>query len=205
MAYTYLEALTTPDVERAQAENGAREQWAGFGGSREFTRFDANAVAFIEARDSFYMATNSSSGWPYLQHRGGAPGFIKILDETTLGIADFSGNRQYISVGNAKSDDRVSLFLMDYARRKRMKVLARMTVHDADDAQLRPRIVDEGYAGRVERLITFDLYAYDWNCPQHITQRFTKAQVQQTVAGLEAELDRLKAENAALRKGLGEA
>lgn len=202
MAYTFLEALTTPGVKEAQAENEVREFWEQFNGSREFTHFDEKAADFIGLRDSFYMATNSSSGWPYLQHRGGPAGFIKILDNTTLGIADFSGNRQYISVGNAKSDDRISLFLMDYAHRRRMKILARMNVHDANDPRLRPLIVDEDYPGKVERLITFDLFAYDWNCPQHITPRFTKATVQASLAELQNELERLNKENEELRKQL---
>ena len=123
-----------------------------------------------------------------------------MLDNRTLGIADFRGNRQYISVGNAKSNDRVSLFLMDYAHRRRLKILAHMTVHDADHSDLRPLLVDEHYPGQVERLITFDLFAYDWNCPQHITPRFSKAAVQASIAQLQSELERLSKENEELRK-----
>ncbi|QZD90695.1 pyridoxamine 5'-phosphate oxidase family protein [Qipengyuania aurantiaca] len=204
MAYTYLDELTTKGVREAQRENDAREQWEGFSGSREFTRFDENAAAFIAARDSFYIASNSQSGWPYLQHRGGPPGFIKLLDDRRLGIADFRGNRQYITLGNSKEDDRVSLFLMDYPRRKRMKVLAHMSVHGAADAALARTLVDEDYGATVERFLVFTLVAYDWNCPQHITPRFTKVELAETMSVIEIELKRLRAENAELRARLGE-
>ena len=204
MAYTYLDELTTEGVREAQAENDARGQWEDFAGSREFTQFDENAAAFIAARDSFYIASNSESGWPYLQHRGGPPGFIKLLDETTLGIADFRGNRQYITLGNSKTDDRVSLFLIDYPRRKRMKILAHMSVHDADDPRLERSLVDVNYGATVERLLVFKLFAYDWNCPQHITPRYTEAQLAGTLAGVEEELQRLRTENEELRARLGD-
>ena len=204
MAYTYLDELTTKGVREAQRENGAAEQWEGFSGSREFTRFDENAAAFIAARDSFYIASNSQSGWPYLQHRGGPPGFIKLFDDRRLGIADFRGNGRYITLGNSKEDDRVSLFLMDYPRRKRMKVLAHMSVHGADDAALARTLVDEGYGATVERFLVFTLVAYDWNCPQHITPRFTKAELAETMSAIEIELKRLRAENAKLRAQIGE-
>ena len=202
MAYTYLDELTTKGVREAQAENGARGQWEDFSGSREFTRFDENAATFIAARDSFYIASNSQSGWPYLQHRGGPPGFIKLLDETTIGIADFRGNSQYITLGNSKTDDRVSLFLMDYPRRKRMKILAHMSVHDADDPQFERSLVDADYGAAVERLLVFKLFAYDWNCPQHIIPRYTKAQLAGTLSGVEEELQRLRKENERLRAQL---
>ena len=202
MAYTYLDELTTEGVIQAQRENAAREQWEDFRGSREFTSFDANAETFIASRDSLYIASNSQSGWPYLQHRGGPVGFIKVLDDTTLGIADFRGNRQYITLGNSKADDRVSLFLMDYPRRKRLKILARMSVHDAADATLRERIVDAEYPGQVERLLVFKLFAYDWNCPQHIVPRFTKEQLAPTLAEIEKQVANLRKENEELRAKL---
>lgn len=200
MNYTYLDLLTTPDVIEAQRENGARDQWEDFAGKRQFTQFDDAARAFISERDSFYMASNSQSGWPYLQHRGGPTGFLKLLDETTLGFADYRGNRQYISLGNVKSDDRISLFLMDYAGRKRMKILARLSVHSLSERpDLAERILDPEYPGVVERLMTFELAAYDWNCPQHIVQRFTTAQVNSAIASTLEELEALRAENRQLK------
>ena len=200
MAYPYLELLSTSDVVEAQVENGTREQWDGFDGARDFTFFDDNARAFIAQRDSFYIASNSASGFPYLQHRGRPEGFLKVIGDTRFGFADYSGNRQYITTGNAKSDDRVSLFLMDYARRKRMKILARMqVVSAADNPKLAAQLIDSDYHGKVERLMVFDLVAYDWNCPQHITQRFSKAMVQEALAQVQAENDELRRQLAEAR------
>ncbi|MEM6585822.1 MAG: pyridoxamine 5'-phosphate oxidase family protein [Pseudomonadota bacterium] len=193
MAYPYLELLTTDDVIRAQEENGTREQWEDFQGDREFTAFDENAEAFLAARDSLYMASQSANGWPYIQHRGGPIGFLKVLSPTAFGFADYSGNKQYITVGNARSDERVSLFLMDYARRKRLKILARLTVMSAqDNPELARKLVDTDYRANVERLMLFDLVAYDWNCPQHITPRYSKMAVQEALAELKAENEALK-------------
>src|SRR6478735_12151892 len=118
MAYKFLDIVATPSVQAAQAANGSRQMWEHFKGHRAFDRFTENEVAFIEARDSFYLASVSESGWPYVQHRGGPPGFIKVLDEQRLACADFRGNRQYISLGNLAANDRASLFLMDYAGRR---------------------------------------------------------------------------------------
>lgn len=202
MAYTYLDIFTTPGVIEAQQENGAREQWEDFSGSREFTRLDGNAKAFIGARDSFYIASNSESGWPYLQHRGGPTGFLKVLDETTLGFADYRGNRQYITTGNSKADDRVALFLMDYPRRKRMKMLAHMSlVSAAERPELTERLQNPGYGAVIERFFLLKLEAYDWNCPQHITPRFTKDMVAAALEELRVENDNLRAQLAGSCKG----
>lgn len=199
MAYTYLDILTTPGVVEAQKDNGARDQWEDFKGNREFTQFDENARAFIAARDSFYMASISDSGWPYVQHRGGPPGFLKVLGPTRLGFADYRGNRQYISLGNFKTDDRVALFLMNYPRRKRMKLLAHIKVHPNDDPEIARSLTDRDYPGEIERFFTLDLVAYDWNCPQHITQRFTKPMVAEAMEEMERELTALREENAQLK------
>src|ERR1700682_5796064 len=114
MAYGFLDIAATASVKEAQRENGSADYWARFHGERTFDRFTENEAAFIAERDSFYMATVSESGWPYVQHRGGPPGFLKVLDEKTLGFADFRGNLQYISLGNIAADDRVALILVDY-------------------------------------------------------------------------------------------
>lgn len=203
MAYTYLDILTTDGVKEAQSENGAREQWENLKTDRVFDHFDDNASAFIAARDSFYMASVSSNGWPYMQHRGGPTGFLKILDNKTIGFADYSGNRQYISLGNSKSDDRVALFLMDYPRRKRMKMMAHLKVHNlSDNPQLAEQILDSNYVEKAERLMTLSLVAYDWNCPQYITPRYTKDMVDMAARPLQEEIARLQAENEALRAKL---
>ncbi len=204
MPYKFLDMLTTDSVRDAQSENGARELWADFSGDRRFDQFDERAAAFISAHDSFYMASVSENGWPYVQHRGGPPGFVKILDEKTLGFADFRGNQQYISLGNVKADDRVALFMVDYPRRKRLKLLAHMTVHSLDaDPELAERIIDSDYLGEPERLMTLSLESYDWNCPQHIVPRFTKEMVDLAAKPLHEEIVRLTAENEALRAKLG--
>ena len=203
MAYKFLDMLTTDAVIDAQTDNDAREQWADFKGDRKFDHFDERAAAFIAARDSFYMASVSENGWPYVQHRGGPAGFLKVLDDTTLGFADFRGNRQYISLGNTRADDRVALFMVDYPRRKRLKLLGHLKAHALDaDPELTRRIVDSDYVGQPERIMTIDLEAYDWNCPQHIIPRYTKEMVDAAAMPLQEEIARLQAENAALKAQL---
>ncbi|HXZ17106.1 MAG TPA: pyridoxamine 5'-phosphate oxidase family protein [Roseiarcus sp.] len=163
-------------------------------------RFPANEAAFIAERDSFYLATVSQVGWPYIQHRGGPPGFLRVLDDRTLGFADFRGNRQYLTLGNLADEDRVALFLMDYPRRRRLKILARMTAHDLKaEPELAARLATPGYRALAERGFTLSLHAFDWNCSQHITPRFTAAQVEMAIAPLKARLQEIEAENARLR------
>jgi predicted pyridoxine 5'-phosphate oxidase superfamily flavin-nucleotide-binding protein len=201
MAYGFLETLSTPGVRAAQAANGSLEMWEDFGGHRAFDRFTAAEAAFVQARDSFYMATVSASGWPYIQHRGGPVGFLKVLDEKTLGFADFRGNRQYISLGNVASDDRVALFLMDYPNRKRLKILAHMSARDlAAEPELAERLSSPGYRGRPERAFILKLESFDWNCPQHITQRFTTAEVAAGTSVLRERLAQAEAELKSLRE-----
>ena len=149
-------------------------------------------AAFIGMRDSFYMATVSETGWPYIQHRGGPAGFLKVLDERTIGFADFRGNRQYISVGNLKSDDRVSLFLMDYANKARLKILGRARIVDASDEETLKRLALPAYRAQVERGMLISVEAFDWNCPQHITQRFTLAEVEAATEPLRRRIEELE-------------
>lgn len=142
-------------------------------------------VAFIEARDSFYMATTSESGWPYVQHRGGPPGFLTALDEHTLAFADVRGNRQLVSIGNLATNDRVALILMDYPNRARLKLLAHAELVAADaDPALTARLAPEGKTKTVERLVRLHVVGFDWNCPQNITPRFTETEVEAYVASL---------------------
>jgi predicted pyridoxine 5'-phosphate oxidase superfamily flavin-nucleotide-binding protein len=200
MPYRFLDITSTPSVRAAQAAHGSRAAWENFAGDRTFDRFTDQEIAFIEARDSFYMATISQSGWPYAQHRGGPPGFLKVLDDTTLAFADFRGNRQYISLGNVAADDRAALILMDYPNRTRLKVLAHMEVRDlAADPALAARVALPGYRARPERAFLLRLEAFDWNCQQHIAQRFTAAEVEIAMAPLKARIAALEAENQALR------
>lgn len=205
MPYGFLDILATPAVQAAQLDNGSRRQWENFSGDRSFDRFTENETAFITARDSFYLASVSESGWPYVQHRGGPAGFLKVLDERRLGFADFRGNRQYISLGNVAADDRVALILVDYPNRARLKILGRLAAHDlAAEPELAALLRDPGYKGSVERGFVLTLEAFDWNCAQHITPRYTLAEIAPAVAPLRARIAELEAENAALRARSGE-
>lgn len=200
MAYDYLDRLATPSVQAAQAANGARKIWERFEGERTSARFTENEAAFIGERDSFYLASVSESGWPYVQHRGGPRGFLRVLDETTVGFADYRGNRQYISLGNVAANDRVALILMDYPNQARLKILAHMEVRDlAADPELAAGLTDPGDKGRPERAFVLKLEAFDWNCPQHITRRFTGPEIEMVLGPMRQRLEALEAENAALR------
>jgi predicted pyridoxine 5'-phosphate oxidase superfamily flavin-nucleotide-binding protein len=201
MSYGFLDIMATSGVKAAQAANGSREMWEGLSQDRTFDRFTESEAAFIAARDSFYMASVSESGWPYIQHRGGPAGFLKLLDDKTLGFADFRGNRQYISLGNIAANDRVALILVDYPRRARLKILAHMSAHDLkSDPKLAERLVVPGYKARPERAFILRLEAFDWNCPQHITPRFTQGEVEAAVLPLQQGLAALEAENVELRR-----
>lgn len=201
MPYGFLDIASTPSVEAAQAANGSGGYWSGFKGDRVFDRFTETEVEFLSERDTLYMATVSESGWPYIQHRGGPAGFLKVLDDRTLGFADFRGNRQYISVGNIGENNRVALILMDYPNRRRLKIYAHAELRDLkDDPDLAQRLASPGYKAKIERAMLLRLEAFDWNCPQHITPRFTEAElaeafvpVRQRIRDLEAEVRLLRA------------
>lgn len=202
MAYDFLDRLATPGVEAARVANGAGGLWESLGKDRTSASFTAPEAAFISARDSFYLASMSQTGWPYVQHRGGPPGFLRVLDERTLGFADYRGNRQYLTLGAIADDDRVALILMDYPRRRRLKILAHMSAHDLTaEPELAARLATSGYRGVAERGFTLRLEAFDWNCPQHITPRFTAAEIEAASAPLHARIAALEAENAQLRAG----
>jgi predicted pyridoxine 5'-phosphate oxidase superfamily flavin-nucleotide-binding protein len=202
MAYGFLDIATTPSVKAAQAANGSGDYWEGFAGDRAFDRFTEAEAEFISQRDSLYMATVSESGWPYVQHRGGPPGFLKVLDDETLGFADFRGNRQYISVGNLGASDRVALILMDYPNRRRLKVYAHAEVRDVKgDLDLAQRLASPEYKAKLERAVLLRLEAFDWNCPQHITPRFTEAELAQALEPVRQRIRDLEEEVRALRAG----
>lgn len=203
MAYGFLDIATTPSVKAAQAANGSAAFWSDFRGHRAFDRFTENEIAFIAARDSFYMATVSESGWPYVQHRGGPRGFLRVLDEKTLGFADFQGNRQYFSVGNLAADRRASLILMDYPNRRRLKILAHAEARNLqDNPELAEAVATPGYRAKPERALLLHLDAFDWNCPQHITPRFDAGEIAAASAPLHRRIEELEAENLSLREKL---
>lgn len=178
MPYGFLDALISPGVDAARAANGVGDLWEAMEVDRVNDRFSDSERAFIAARDSFYVASVSSSGWPYIQHRGGPAGFLRVLDDRTLGFADFAGNRQYLTLGHIADEDRVALFLMDYPNRHRLKVLAHMTAHDLTvEPALAAQLATPGYRARIERGFTLRLHAFDWNCSQHITPRFTDTEL----------------------------
>jgi len=201
--YGFLDIAATPSVRAAQAAMGSDHVWQDFKGHREFDRFTPDEAAFIARRDSFYMATVSETGWPYVQHRGGPPGFLKVVDEKTLAFADHRGNRQYISVGNLSADDRAALILMDYAHRARLKILAHVEAVTLDANPDVARLVAmPGYKAKPERILMLRLVAFDWNCPQHITPRFSEAEIAEATQPLRDRLAMLEAENAELRAKL---
>jgi predicted pyridoxine 5'-phosphate oxidase superfamily flavin-nucleotide-binding protein len=200
MPYGFLDIATTPSVAAVQAQMGVDGIWRKAGAGRGFDRFTRHEEAFIRARDSFYMATVSETGWPYVQHRGGPAGFLRTVDERTLAFADYRGNRQYISAGNLAANERACLFLMDYPHQARLKIYAHVdTLALDEDPALTAFITDGGYRARPERIFRLRLDAFDWNCPQHITPRFTEAEVDAAVKPLRDKLALLDAENRALR------
>jgi len=205
MTYGFLDIAITPHVKAAQARMKADHIWEDFKENREFNRFTENETSFICDSNSFYMATVSETGWPYVQHRGGPRGFLKVIDERTLAFGDYRGNRQYISTGNLAANDRVCLLLMDYPRRARLKIYAHVEVVDvAGDPELTAIVAMPGYKAKVERIFRLGLEAFDWNCQQHITPRFTEAEVSRAIAPIRARLTELERENEALRAKLAE-
>ena len=184
MGNRFMEIAFTADVQRKQAELGSRAGYARATGGPDWgDELGVSEAAFIGNRDSFYMASIGQTGWPYIQHRGGPKGFVRVLDSRTIGFADFAGNRQYISVGNLSGDDRVSLFFMDYANRARLKLFGHAALVDAADTEVMARLAVPGYRARVERGMIIRIAGFDWNCPQHITPRFTVEEVVAAAAG----------------------
>ena len=200
----------TPAVKTAQERLGSRSGYARMeekGGWSD--RVTPDLAAFIAERDSFYMATANAEGQPYIQHRGGPPGFLKVVNEHTLAFADFSGNRQYISIGNLSENDKAFLFLMDYAGRRRIKIWGQARFVE-DDPDLLARLADDAYDARPERALVFTVEAWDVNCPQHITPRFTEREMapairnslETAVQQFQARIDTLEAELAAAKAAL---
>ena len=194
MGHRFAELAFTPTVMAVQEHEGSRDSYRRLeGGEAHHDRLGPAEASFIAARDSFYMATVSETGWPYLQHRGGPRGFLKVLDEGTIGFADFRGNRQYVSVGNLLGDDRVALILVDYPNRRRLKILGRARAVTMEDAATLGRLDVPGYRAKIERGLVIAVEAFDWNCPQHLTPRFTTEEIAGAVALLHARIAELEA------------
>lgn len=187
MARAFAGIAFTPTVKAAQRRMGSRDAYqAAETGPAEIVELSPYEIEFITARDSFYQATVGENGWPYVQHRGGPIGFLKVLSPNEIGYADFSGNRQYISVGNIEGDGRVSLFLMDYPAQRRLKVWGRARLVDEnEEPELVARLESPGYRARVERGVVITIEAFDWNCPKYITPRFTEEEIRQQFSALQ--------------------
>lgn len=180
MGHKFAEIAFTESVQQVQAAQGSLKAYSRLHGGEDYSHLLGEREAeFIIARDSFYMASVSETGWPYVQHRGGPTGFVRVINERTIGFADFIGNRQYVSVGNLKMDNRVSLFFMDYPNRTRLKMLGRVEFIDIDDPEALARLEHDDYRARVERGFIIQIEAFDWNCPQHITPRYSEAELNQ--------------------------
>lgn len=202
MPRRFAEIAFTNSVKAAQTRYGSRDINLGFEVSDDQRiELTTRAHEFIEARDGFYQATVGQNGWPYVQFRGGPPGFLKVLDGRTIGYADFRGNIQYISVGNLDADSRIALILMDYPNRRRLKIWAHARVVDAaDDPALIARLEVPMYRAQVERAVVLEIDAYDWNCPKHITPRFSEAEIREVLLSpLEARIAELQRENEVLK------
>ena len=193
----------TDQVKAEQEARGSRALYEGMTARPAPEELSDREAAFISQRDSFYMATVTEEGWPYIQHRGGPRGFLKVLSGSKLGFADYRGNRQYVSVGNLHNEKRVSLFLMDYPNKARLKLLGRASVVEADtDPALAAELAIDGQ-GKVERLFTIEVDAFDWNCPQFITPRFTEEELAASLSPMGEELQTLRQENAFLKQEIG--
>ncbi len=189
----FLERMMTPEVKAAQARYYGRSQAIRPTPGQD--RLGEAELAFIRERDSFYMATVNTDGWPYVQHRGGSPGFLTVLGPSEVGFADLAGNRQLITTGNLAADDRVCLFLMSYPQRARLKILGRAQVLDpSEHPDLARTLAPKARPGQVERLLRIRVEAFDWNCPQHITPRFTEAEIEEAVRPLRDRIAKLEAE-----------
>ena len=198
MSHAFADIAFTPSVKAAQQRDGSRAGYArNFETGTEVfkDRLGDAEVDFIAAQRSFTMATVSETAWPYLQHRGGPRGFLKVLDDRTLAFADFAGNRQLVSVGNAAGNDRVALILVDYANRVRLKVLGRLGITDwAPHDPLATKLLEPGYRARPQRILTIKVKGFDWNCPQHIPVRIDAEDVQRALDERDARIAALEAQ-----------
>ena len=203
MGRRFAELAFTPKVKEQQELHNSRRQYEHVEqAGRPDLHLSPEEQEFIRQRDEFYMATVSETGWPYIQYRGGERGFLRVIDDHTLGFADLRGNKQYISIGNLNHDSRVALFLMDYPNQQRLKIFGRVKIYEGDETarELIRKLNSAGETTPAERAIMIDVEAFDWNCPQHITPRYTQEEITDLLAPVRERLSELEAENAALRK-----
>ena len=198
MGRAFAKIAFSPSVQKIQEQQGSREAYDRFlaPGIDSRDRLTDSEAQFILQRDSFYQASASKDGWPYVQYKGGPKGFLNVLDAQTLAYADFRGNRQYISAGNVAENNRISLILVDYPNQRRLKIWGHARLVDiADDPDLVNSLDDPAYRSRPERAVIISVAAFDWNCPQHIHPRYTQAELDLQLDELMAEIERLKEEN----------
>jgi len=202
MSHKFYDLTFTPAVKAAQEHYGTRKNYARFeGGEPDFHGLTDVEIDFIGERDGFYMATVGDDEQPYIQFRGGPKGFLKVLDDQTLGFADFRGNLQYISVGNLSEHKKAALILMDYAAQRRLKILVNVEVKDAvDDPKTIAQLTMPGYKAKIERAMILHVQAFDWNCPQHITPRYTIDEIRSITAPLREHIEKMEAEIEKLKK-----
>jgi len=203
MANNFGSLVFTPTVKALQERYGSRRQYARREAGASRDQLGPDEKEFLAERDSFYIASIGSTGWPYVQHRGGPAGFLHVVDDHTIAFADFRGNKQYISAGNLTSDNRVALIFVDYPRQARLKILGRADILEGEQSkEWLERLRPAGYSAVVERVFVIHVEAFDWNCPQHIVPRFTAEQIQEAIAPLEKRLADVEAENQRLQRDL---
>jgi uncharacterized protein len=206
MAYDFGSLVFTPAVKALQERYGSRRQYArmedsGSSPGGKPTGLGPEERNFLGERDSFYMASLGATGWPYVQHRGGPKGFLKVIDEHMIAFADFRGNKQYISTGNLLTDERVALILVDYPRQLRLKILGRTEIFEGEKAkEWLEKVRDPGYKTTTERVYVIRVEAFDWNCQQHIIPRFTEEEIREVLVPVEKHMQELEGQNENLKR-----
>jgi uncharacterized protein len=201
MPTSFGSLVFTPVIKALQERYGSRRQYARLEDSAILPgHLGPQESEFLAERDSFYMASVGATGWPYIQHRGGAKGFLKVIDETTIAFADFRGNKQFISTGNLMTDDRAALILIDYPRQLRLKILGRAQIFEGEQAkEWMQKVRDPKYKAVAERVFVIRIEAFDWNCPQHIMPRYTQEEIREALTPIEERMQELEQDNEKLR------
>lgn len=202
MTKSFGSLVFTPLVKQLQERYGSRRQYERLENSdRSRPGLGSEESEFLRERDTFYMATVGETGWPYIQHRGGPKGFLKVIDENTIAFADFRGNKQYITAGSLLHDDRVALIFVDYPKQLRLKILGRVEIFEGEPAKdWIKKVRDPRYEATIERVIVIRVEAFDWNCPQHIVPRYTEEEIREMLGPAENKIQEMQSENEKLRK-----
>lgn len=204
MTKSFGSLVFTPAVKALQERYGSRQQYARMEElGKKPGGLGPDEREFLSKRDTFYMASLGATGWPYVQHRGGPKGFLKVLDERTIAFADFRGNKQFVSTGNLVTDNRVALIFVDYPTQQRLKILGRVEIFEGEKAkEWLSKVHDPGYKAVAERVYVIRVEAFDWNCPQHIIPRFTEEEIREVLEPVERQIQELQEENQKLHEQL---